>query len=518
MPKITAETPPITAEKRHRRDRPRRAAARLHGLAHAADLQAGRRRRGHRRQRSSAAASRAGCTRSSSTSKQIAQNVSASAAVADARLDVSNRGDRASGSHRRGAREGDRRGAGARSRSERPDAAGVERARNTIETRIIAGLETLGGFGGVADRLNSYNHYLGNPDYLPQDIAALSRGHAASVKAFADEQLQTDRARRGARGARREGARRRTPSQSTPTRRSRRGVTAPSRSTPTRRGASEPPKAGRGAAGAAAGAETFQLPNGLTVILSASAGLPVVAANLVVQTGSDANPLDQARSGELHRGDARRGHGDAQRRSQIADEVAQLGGRLTSGSIDGRDAGAGAVAEEELRPACSICWRTSSLHPSFPAEEVERQRASRLRQLVQQRENDPSEVADRDHARSAVRRRASVRLHRARHRGVEQGMHARRHAVVLEGRTSCRTTPRSSSSGDITRGGARAPGREGVRRLARARRSPRPRSLRRSPTGARLIIVDKPGAPQTRAPRRRDRRRAQVARLRRPSS
>jgi len=29
----------------------------------------------------------------------------------------------------------------------------------------------LGGFGGVADRLNSYNHYLGTPDFLAADIA-----------------------------------------------------------------------------------------------------------------------------------------------------------------------------------------------------------------------------------------------------------------------------------------------------------------------------------------------------------
>ena len=39
-----------------------------------------------------------------------------------------------------------------------PDAREVERARNTFETRIITALEGLGGFGGVADRLNSYNH------------------------------------------------------------------------------------------------------------------------------------------------------------------------------------------------------------------------------------------------------------------------------------------------------------------------------------------------------------------------
>src|SRR5207248_1372510 len=50
-------------------------------------------------------------------------------------------------------------------------AAELERARNTIESRMVRELETLGGFGGVADRLNAYNHFLGDPGYLPRDIA-----------------------------------------------------------------------------------------------------------------------------------------------------------------------------------------------------------------------------------------------------------------------------------------------------------------------------------------------------------
>src|SRR5262245_62084807 len=43
-----------------------------------------------------------------------------------------------------------------------PDANEVDRARNVIETRMVQGLENLGGFGGVADRLNEYNQYLGD--------------------------------------------------------------------------------------------------------------------------------------------------------------------------------------------------------------------------------------------------------------------------------------------------------------------------------------------------------------------
>ena len=37
------------------------------------------------------------------------------------------------------------------------------RAKNEIYSDIVTSLENLGGFGGVADRLNYYNHYLGIP-------------------------------------------------------------------------------------------------------------------------------------------------------------------------------------------------------------------------------------------------------------------------------------------------------------------------------------------------------------------
>ena len=65
----------------------------------------------------------------------------------------------------------------------------IERARNTLETRIITGLEGLGGFGGVADRLNSYNHYLKTPEYLQQDIARYRAVTPATELAFVKTQL-----------------------------------------------------------------------------------------------------------------------------------------------------------------------------------------------------------------------------------------------------------------------------------------------------------------------------------------
>src|SRR5260370_21692690 len=78
-------------------------------------------------------------------------------------------------------------------RKDGPTAAELARAKNVIESRIIAGLETLGGFGGVADRLNSYNHYLGTPDFLAADIARYENSTTESIRAFAPGQPKRDR-------------------------------------------------------------------------------------------------------------------------------------------------------------------------------------------------------------------------------------------------------------------------------------------------------------------------------------
>ncbi|MEJ7712805.1 MAG: insulinase family protein [Pyrinomonadaceae bacterium] len=72
-------------------------------------------------------------------------------------------------------------------RNEGPSETEVERARNSIETQIIRGLETLGGFGGVADRLNQYNHYLGDPDYLAQDLARYRQATPAGIQKVVQE-------------------------------------------------------------------------------------------------------------------------------------------------------------------------------------------------------------------------------------------------------------------------------------------------------------------------------------------
>jgi zinc protease len=46
----------------------------------------------------------------------------------------------------------------------------AERARNVIETAFVDALQTVGGFGGRADRLNMYAFHTGDPDYAGEDL------------------------------------------------------------------------------------------------------------------------------------------------------------------------------------------------------------------------------------------------------------------------------------------------------------------------------------------------------------
>ena len=134
VPPISAETPKITSERRKVVEDRDRAAARLHGVADAADLQAGRRRRGHRR-RHPRRRPLEPAVQEARLRKADRAGRERRAAVADSRLAVPDPGDRASGPHGGGARAGDRRGARRASRDAARRRREIERARNTIETQ-----------------------------------------------------------------------------------------------------------------------------------------------------------------------------------------------------------------------------------------------------------------------------------------------------------------------------------------------------------------------------------------------
>jgi zinc protease len=67
----------------------------------------------------------------------------------------------------------------------------LERAKTDFVATALRQLERLGGFGGKADLLNYYDHYLGDPDFLPKDLARFDAVTAESLKETAAKVLDS---------------------------------------------------------------------------------------------------------------------------------------------------------------------------------------------------------------------------------------------------------------------------------------------------------------------------------------
>ncbi|QOY94097.1 insulinase family protein [Massilia sp. UMI-21] len=264
----------------------------------------------------------------------------------------------------------------------------VERARNSIETALLSSIEKLGG-DGLADQLNHYNQYTGDPGYLAKDLARLRSITPAdvqrAVRSHLDRQARAvvtglpgkpviddprpPKAKRGAAPAPGDAGN---------------AINAPE---PWR---AEQPKAGPTPQFSLPQGASFTLANGLRVIHHYKPGLPLVSAQLVVRSGSAANPaampgLAGFTAQMLEEGTNTRSA------PQIADEIAQLGAFLDSGS----SADASAVSLLSLRATFAPSLEVLAdivLRPAFPIAEVERQRADRIGELIQQRD-DPEAVA-----------------------------------------------------------------------------------------------------------------------------
>jgi zinc protease len=374
-------------------------------------------------------------------------------------------------------------------RATAPDMAEVERARNTIETRIIEGLETLGGFGGVADRLNNYNHYLGTPDYLEKDIQRYRAVTPASVRTFATDQLKPS-ARvvvHAVPGEKQLGPQVQTPP--APEAKPGEGAEAVNADEAWRE---QPPKAGPARALQLPVPESVKLANGLTLILSPRKGLPVVAANLVVRTGSDANPLDKP--GLANFTAAMLDEGTATRSApQIADELAQIGASMGTRSTMDATFVEGASLKKNF-PQTLELLADVALHPSFPADEIERQRSGRLAQLVQQRESA---------GQLAAKVMASV-LYGERHPygftelGTEEAVKsfARTDLLAFWKQNFVPNNAALVVSGEIVMAELKPLAEKAFNAWTPGTPS-RPVLGPPQTTNARLVIVDKPGAPQT---------------------
>jgi zinc protease len=368
-----------------------------------------------------------------------------------------------------------------------PTEAELDRARNTFETGLYGRLEKV---MGIADTLNRYNYLAGDPAYLAKDIARYRTARPADVTRVVQAQLRKQarvvvHAKPGKQDL---GPEVPTPPAPTVADKSQREAVNPE--APWRQ---QRPKAGPSRPLVLPAGKSYVLPNGLTVVHVANPGVPLVSATLLVKAGADANPAD--RPGLAGFTAATLQDGTRNRSApQLADDVAALGAELETRAT----ANDSRVAIGSLKarfPAALDILADVVLNPAFADAEIERQRKNRQGRLVQQHEN-PGATAD------VV---ASAALYGAVHPlgksplGTEAAIKATSKEDLQR---FWRTHYRPDRAALVVAGDIDF---DGLKRTVEARlgswkaEAAAPVTAAPAPvsTPARLVLVDKPGAPQT---------------------
>ncbi len=366
---------------------------------------------------------------------------------------------------------------------EGPGASELEAAK--VSTLAVT-LKSLEPSDSVADRLNAYNHFFGDPDQLAKDLARFRETGPDDVRDFMREEL--------ARNRRvvvhvNPGPKVLPPDPPAPP--------PPVEDPGPRPVSAEPwrntvPRATDAPVAELPLPDTFKLDNGLTVHLVSRPELPLVTVQLTARSGTAGDPAGMPGLASFTSEMLNEGAGERSS-LQIANQVTAMGSTLETGSS--REASW--VVAQSLKPNLDETVEILGdvvLRPTFPLAEVERIRSERLAALQQQR-NQPMtsayKVMWREHygdvhpyghlglgteqANRAAGRDDLVRTHR----DVFRPPNA---ALILTGDLDEREARRLAERvfGDWT-------GDEPSRRSP-----PAPET-----SGDRLFLVDRPGAPQT---------------------
>jgi len=231
---------------------------------------------------------------------------------------------------------------------------------------------------------------LGTPDFLAADIARYESASVESILAFAQGQLNANQSAvvYGVPGKQDLGAEvpSSKPEQKDPSKNNGEPVNVDAA------WRNEPPKPGPAGALHLPVPEKFKLSNGLTVLYSERPGLPLVAANLVLHAGSGVNPVDRPGLASMTARMLQQGT-TTRTALQIADRAAELGATLNSGA--GTDTtGISTRSLSRNFPEALELLADVALHPTFPQSEIERVRNERLTSIVQEKD-EPFTVAFR---------------------------------------------------------------------------------------------------------------------------
>ena len=260
-----------------------------------------------------------------------------------------------------------------------PTAAELERARNSVESDIIRKLENLGGFGGVSDRLNQYNHYLGNPGYLPEDLQRYNSATVDSVHQLAAQHLQDNQrvviyAIKGKKQI--------EDVPKTPESNEKVAITGRMPDEPWRK---EAPKPGVLAKFTLPTPQKMELKNGLTVLLIERHNLPVIAANLIVLGGAGANPIDRPGLAAFTTSMLQEGTKNRPALT-LADNIDQIGAVISTESNYDYSSVSIRGLSTNAAPAFDLL-SDMSLHPAFDPKDVDRVRNQRVTEILQQKDS-----------------------------------------------------------------------------------------------------------------------------------
>jgi zinc protease len=378
-------------------------------------------------------------------------------------------------------------------RTSGPTQAELDRARNQHLSGLIQGLQRLGGFGGVADMMDRYNQYLGDPGYLPKDVARYEAVTAASVQKIA-QQFFAKNQRVVIYCAPGKKVTEDVPRSPEDTDANVKVIPPyPADFETAQNWRKEAPKPGPEPKLNLPTPKIFALNNGVKVYLIEEHELPVMSAALVTMAGGENNPTDKP---GLAAFTARLlSEGTATRSStQLANDIAQIGaGFGSSASMDNAAVSVSALSNNTA-PALELLSDVA-LHPAFQDEEVERIRKQRLVAILQEGDEPVQSTlrvgervlyGEQPYGFQSIGTTESVKaITRADLAGFWAAHYGSKDAALI-------------FAGDLSESDARRLAEKyfgGWSGSATAEASTVPASP--APPERKLVIVDKPGAPQT---------------------
>ncbi|SFS12957.1 zinc protease [Granulicella pectinivorans] len=268
----------------------------------------------------------------------------------------------------------------------------VTAAKAVHLTRKITGLQRLGGFGGVADTLNQYNQYTGDPGYLVKDVASQQAVTASGAKAAAAKYFTKDSAVvvYTVAGKKELNDVPRSPGD---TDADVKIVNPYSEAFETEQAwRKTPPAPGPALSFHLPVPKTFTLKNGLKVYFVEDKNLPVLSAQVEVRAGSENTPF--AKAGLASLTGATMGEATTTRDlTQLAEAQEKIGTRINLGTtMDGMDAALTVTtnnADQGLELLADVMQ-----HPAFADKDFDRMQKQRL-VAISQVADSPQAIAQR---------------------------------------------------------------------------------------------------------------------------